>query len=136
MFTKKTLLGLKSFFFIHNLVKAGPFYWKTNGSDHAPVRTHTGKAKWLIITAVVAWMYTRMVYATFNLFFQLFAGAPVKSCAVNFMYVQYYISLLFYHINIFRNMHQIKEFLNCLLHFNNYAAGRFQTLSIYFHQIY
>lgn len=120
MFTKKTLEGLETFFSVHDFLKIGPYYWN---AVEPGIRIYSPWPAWVLIILMTSWTAFRIGWAPINFVNGIKAELPLKTTLLNYLYFQWYAAVAVYHYNMFRRMHQIKEFVNCMLNFNRQTAG-------------
>ena len=123
MFTPSTIKALKTYFKLAILLKAEPFEW-INSPILGFLRVTNSKFNWLLLVLSFLWVSARSMWMVPNLIWQIIKEAPVKTSVINLIYTLFHIVVVTFQINTFRRREEIKEFINCLLHYNQYTPGK------------
>ena len=117
--TKSTLKGLRTYFTIHYLVKAGPYKWDKSPNGITRV---TSKLDWLQIIVFSIWFLVRVARNPYDVPVVFINGASLRKVAMTLVHVVWFISLFFYQVNLYLHAGQLQQLINCLVAFNRQTA--------------
>ena len=122
MFTKSTLLGLKTFFQLQRLFSSGPYIWRSYDST---IAIHSSRLHWFAVYGTSTWFFIRTLYMLLFVIHAINVGMSGAKLTFSVPMCEWFMVLVVYQVNMFLQVNEIKGFANRMLHFNRKTIREF-----------